>query len=531
MKTSHFFTLSLFIFSILNYGCTHKLPFENTEITEFLTIKGGRIFDSKGRHVILHGVNMVNKNKSDNYLSQVNNETFKSLKSLGFNCIRLGIIWDGLESEPNKFNENYLKGIDTIINLAKQNGIYVFLDMHQDLYGVKFGDGAPAWATLDENKPHINNSPVWSDAYFMSPAVQTAFDNFWNNKQAADGIGLQDHFANAWVQLAKRYMNEPAVIGYDIMNEPFLGSKELIAMPLMFLKFAKDNLKKGENAQNKTMELMQEWSTVEGRNEFLTILNDTALYAKIIDTTSAIFQEFESTQLTAMYQKVANKIRSVDKKHILFLGTGMSSNMGIRSGIKPIMLANGMLDSLLVYAPHGYDLVVDTKFASNSNNGRVELIFRRHEETRIKLKMPMLVGEWGAYYGDENCVSSARFVNQQFEKYLCGDTYWEYVPDFKKKIYAKYTQRSYPMAVPGEILHYKHNFEDNSFECAWKEDAGNQYPAKFYLSNIVNLGKEQISIFPKNSEYQIIKLESGNSGYILVNASGKNMERSIRVRL
>ena len=45
------------------------------------------------------------------------------------------------------YDEAYLQGVDQRIEWAQKNNIYVFLDMHQDLYSVLFSDGAPEWAT------------------------------------------------------------------------------------------------------------------------------------------------------------------------------------------------------------------------------------------------------------------------------------------------------------------------------------------------------------------------------------------------
>ena len=64
---------------------------------------------------------------------------------------------------------------------------------------------------------------MWSDANYSSPAVQAALDHFWANSGAPDGVGLQDHYARVWQFVAQRFHDEPAVIGYDLMNEPFPG--------------------------------------------------------------------------------------------------------------------------------------------------------------------------------------------------------------------------------------------------------------------------------------------------------------------
>lgn len=57
------------------------------------------------------------------------------------------------------------------------------LDMHQDLFSVKFSDGAPARAPLDEGRLYTR-SAVWSGASYARPAVQTALDHIWANSAA-----------------------------------------------------------------------------------------------------------------------------------------------------------------------------------------------------------------------------------------------------------------------------------------------------------------------------------------------------------
>ena len=201
-----------------------------------ITVKGDRFVDNNGRQVILNGINVVSKSKEEQYLFQAGSEFYTNLKSWGFNCIRFYICWDGFESSPGVYNEDYLKEIDKRIQWAADNGLFVVLDMHQDLFGVRFGNGAPEWAILDEGKTHTTGA-IWSDAYMMSEAVQTSFDNFWTNQPAADGVGIQDRYANLWKHIAKRYANNPTVIGYDIMNEPFAGSSAAFAMPALLTAY------------------------------------------------------------------------------------------------------------------------------------------------------------------------------------------------------------------------------------------------------------------------------------------------------
>jgi endoglycosylceramidase len=57
------------------------------------------------------------------------------------------------------------------------------------------------------------------------PALQRAYDSFWSNRAGPGGVGLQDRYAAAWRHVATRLGGLPGVLGYDIMNEPWPGSR------------------------------------------------------------------------------------------------------------------------------------------------------------------------------------------------------------------------------------------------------------------------------------------------------------------
>ena len=203
-------------------GCTR--PVQETPASGFASVRNEILVDSLGRELVLNGINHVTKSPEDRYVYPNDEQLFKEFHNWGINCIRYGINWDGLEPEPGQYNESYLQEIDRRVRWAEENGIYLILDMHQDLFGRKFGNGAPEWATLDESLPHATGE-VWSDSYLISPAVQKSFDNFWANSPAKDGTGIQDHYINVWGMLAERYADCKSVIGFDVMNEPFMGTQ------------------------------------------------------------------------------------------------------------------------------------------------------------------------------------------------------------------------------------------------------------------------------------------------------------------
>ncbi|MGO8791490.1 MAG: glycoside hydrolase family 5 protein [Terriglobia bacterium] len=390
-----------------------------------------QFLDASGKPLLLHGMNVAAKSPEEGYVGNLTPDDFAAIRSWGMNCIRLAIFWDGLEPQPGHLDAAYLERIAQRVEWAKAQGLYVLLDMHQDLYSVKFSDGAPAWATLDGGKP-FTRSDVWSDAYYASAAVQTALDHFWENAAAPDGVSLQDHYARVWQFVAQRFDAEPAVIGYDLMNEPFPGKDAPRVLQATMQKLSELlGARMGQKAP-RPEELFALEATPQGRKQIAAWLKDMALFTGMLEPAMPIMQDFERNRLMPMYARVHKAIREVDSRHIIFLEPAMSANMGIPSALTPLADESGERDPAQAYAPHGYDLVTDTDSIDLNSNDRVAFIFRRHAEFARTLKMPMLVGEWGAYYENPAAVGAAQFAVRQFDLAGCGDLYWDYTREMHK---------------------------------------------------------------------------------------------------
>mmetsp|Transcript_3259 Transcript_3259/g.4487 ORF Transcript_3259/g.4487 Transcript_3259/m.4487 type:complete len:530 (-) Transcript_3259:1604-3193(-) len=209
--------------------------------------------DEFNRTRIFHGVNAVFKIApwypsttgfdSENSLSAVDSA---NLKRWGFNIVRLGVMWPGVEpNERGVYDQSYLSSIETIVkNLAAQN-IYVILDMHQDLWHRKFcGEGVPDYvnnlcmSSEPENTqpfplPAVNATyPIDSDGnptlesclsvmfatYYLSSEVGAGFQCLYDNKH-----NLWDAMAGFWVTVASKFASYDNVIGYELINEPWAG--------------------------------------------------------------------------------------------------------------------------------------------------------------------------------------------------------------------------------------------------------------------------------------------------------------------
>lgn len=347
--------------------------------------------------VILKGVNMVCKDQSLNHIGAYTADDFKFLKGLGINVIRLGIFWESIEPAPGIFDDNYLEKIDSVINMAKSEGICVFLDMHQDLFSSIFEDGAPKWATLTDGAEHVRTE-LWSESYLLSPAVQKAFDNFWGNTLLADGIGLMDHFVKAWEHVAKRYSDEPYVIGYDFFNEPFPGSSAVDILPVIG-------------------EIMEKLSA--GTADEASIFN-------ALQTIETITAPFDEKVLNPFYDKIIKAVRKYDPESIAFLENDYFGNAAVPCHVAPAKEKDQVLKNQ-AFAPHGYDIFVDTDHYDDPDTSRVDLIFSRHFETAARLSLPMLVGEWGCYPdASEVQLNQFKHLKALFSSFEASDTYFDF---------------------------------------------------------------------------------------------------------
>lgn len=195
-----------------------------------------RIEDSRGRQVLLRGVNVnqlgdyYRANSAFETVIPLRRADFRRIARVGFNSVRLLVSWSKLEPQPGEFNRAYVRRIARAVSWAREQRLYVILDMHQDAWG-KFidteegetclpgftpavgWDGAPEWATLTNGLPTCKAS-----MRELSPAVGAAWQNFYMNTN-----GIQDALAETWGRLARRFAADPTIAGYDLLNEPNPG--------------------------------------------------------------------------------------------------------------------------------------------------------------------------------------------------------------------------------------------------------------------------------------------------------------------
>jgi endoglycosylceramidase len=200
--------------------------------------------------VFLHGVNAVYKlDPYELFPDPAKAWNFSAadaarMAALGFNVVRLGITWQGLEPgnkgpndrsicstgmprDPHQYEQKnvdaYLQRLDKTVAILSKYGIYSLIDMHQDLYGAALGgDGAPDWAVCTG----IAHGSVFNK--YLNPAVAVAFNHFWNNDVVG---GLQNEYDRVSAAVASHFAANRSVVGYDVFNEPFSAELALELFP------------------------------------------------------------------------------------------------------------------------------------------------------------------------------------------------------------------------------------------------------------------------------------------------------------
>lgn len=187
----------------------------------FLEVHGRELRDGSGRKVMLRGVNLGGWLNLENFITGFTGteqelrralleelgeeraqaflrgflESFVAeadlawIASLGANVVRLPFNYRHLERDdrPGQYEPSGLQLLDQAIAWAKRHGLWVILDLH----------AAPGW----QNEGWHSDNPVGSALLWHHPHFQA-------------------RVRDLWVHLAQRYRDEPAVAGYNLVNEP-----------------------------------------------------------------------------------------------------------------------------------------------------------------------------------------------------------------------------------------------------------------------------------------------------------------------
>lgn len=198
------------------------LPFTSLAQSKFVTRRGKEFISPNGKPLLLKGINLGNwllpegymfkfktansprliqtvvnelvgedearrfwKTFRENYITR---EDIRFIKQSGFNSVRVPFSYRLFvsEGEQQKLEGPGYELLDRVVAWCKQEGLAVVLDMH----------GAPGGQTGDN------------------------IDDSWGYPFLFESAESQELTVNIWRKIAARFRNEPAVLGYDLLNEP-----------------------------------------------------------------------------------------------------------------------------------------------------------------------------------------------------------------------------------------------------------------------------------------------------------------------
>ena len=449
-----------------------------------ITTSGQKFIDSEGRQRIFSGMNLCDKgyNKSENerrtYVLDFDEKLISRLSELGFNIIRLGLTWDAVEPEPRQYNEEYLDKVEKVADLCAKYGIYFYLDMHQDLYAGFYntgGDGAPYWACMTDGAEFKPVKLVWAEGYFWGKAIHRCFDNFWANKEY-NGIPLQTYFCDMWKHVAERFKDHPALFGFDLLNEPFPGSDGGKVFRKLIGGVAKTVLT--DKRCKKLWMLKQVFSGNIIR--CLEPFNDPSLFRKATSGGDALIKKFDTGKYSEFINRTAKAVREVTDNGIIIMENSYYSNLGIPYST-PAVNYDGKREEKLCFAPHAYDLMVDTPAYKYASNTRVGSIFDEHRRSQQRLDVPLLVGEWGGTSEGTDWLFHINYLLDKFDGYHWGNTYWAYYDGLLNDPIMTCLVRACPVAVCGNIKEYGTDRENNIFTLTYEQDKEYNAPTEIYL--------------------------------------------------
>lgn len=418
---------------------------------------------------LFHGVNIVHKAAA---LPTITEDTVHFIKSMGFNIVRYGILWTNIQpsdTDPTVFNYTYLTAAREQIDFLGKHGIRVFLDLHQDCFSSRFScgksyDGVPFWAATppysEEYYPGGNKSyplpfakPNWvpenSSAYnplyapwgepassipgagcdlsgwaqcYPTYSLGATVQRFYDNVN-----GTADLFATMWAEVARVFKGDQNVVGFEKINEPWLGE-----VPL--------NLNELDPLTNpKYWDL---W------------------FAGVADRKN----------LAPFYDRVAAKIRSVDPDTPIFFepasgGSFLEGNSGFLHGPggKEFDVAGKNVFSYHVYCP----IIQSDGIHFNISNAIFNFIKKELCDVFSDLQLTNRANEvtkhgFGGFLSEFGAIPNKGVAADYMENMMSvidkiqhSFTFWEiHSLEGAPKFIQNALSRSYPQKVPGRVVQY-----------------------------------------------------------------------------
>lgn len=430
------------------------------------------IRDNSGRQRIFRGINICCKDSKISPKKFKKNYNIDKIKDKvlgsGVNIIRFGITWASIEPEEKHYNTELIAEHVRFVRECEKLGIYVILDMHQDLFtkGPKSGDGAPKWA-LDKSIKLKREFIIWAEGYFYMDSVQQAFNDFWENRN-----GIQDKFIETWKYYSGCFSECGNIIGFDWFNEPYVhkdGRKIFIGLMnnifSITFKSKYDFLPCFHSGSDKAgiiravFKMLKAIKSPENIKKLLEAMDKKENFDAAVSGLESHTDDFNKNYYEPFVKKLCKNIN--DNSTMSLFEHNYFSNLGIPFKID--------FRNNSIYSPHAYDIFVDSPLYNKySSNGRITSILEHIRENQLNMNIPVIMGEWGGGSFGRQWIKHIDYIMNIFEEYQWSSIYWNYDKG-RKKLMGVF-DRPYPVAICGDIKKIKTNTKNRSFELVWEQD-------------------------------------------------------------
>jgi endoglycosylceramidase len=200
-----------------------------------LHLDGPSFKDASNRIVTLRGLNVSTNFKIESYKDFSDTRFFHKFTEAGINVIRLLFNWETYEPIKGKRDADYLKWYASVAADAWKEGIYTIADFHQDAYSTRLlngcGEGFPEWTIPDSiKKSNPDNGPKcrnWGTLALFSYGAKGDLYKVFQAFSKDVGDAARSHYVAVWKDIALALKDNPGVIGYDLLNEPWLDESLL----------------------------------------------------------------------------------------------------------------------------------------------------------------------------------------------------------------------------------------------------------------------------------------------------------------
>lgn len=196
---------------------------------QWLSTSGMYIIDEQGQYIQLRGINQRvpflfdvtfdDGRRANEYIPPFEKEDVEEIARLGFNHLRLPINWSAFEPEKDVYQkEEFFGKIHQVLDWCKDADIYVLLDIHADAWSKEIGeDGMPRWTIYPERY-----EPMEGPLNFTSLALRRANPQVFKcyKDLIVNNHNIRDEYLYFWNSLIEEFRDDPAVIGFEPLNEP-----------------------------------------------------------------------------------------------------------------------------------------------------------------------------------------------------------------------------------------------------------------------------------------------------------------------